>query len=186
MTSKIDACIPTPLKELVDFLSGLTSRAPVEQLGELLNGLEITHEDVKAFTSFGDSSYRRNLICEGEWFELLCICWKSGQRSPIHNHANSTCGLRILKGVCTETTFVPTDCGQLKAVQSSDCGPDHVCSSQDAEVHQISNLQSAGNDLITLHIYSPPLRKMETYSLMGKKEIYKPTNFMVCQFADGI
>ena len=37
--------------------------------------------------------------------------------------------------------------------------------SQDADVHQISNLQTAGQDLVTLHIYSPPMLRMDTYSL---------------------
>ena len=186
MTTRINAHIPTPLRELVDFLSALKSRAPVEQLGQLLSELEISPSDLQPFVHFGDVTYRRNLICDSDWFELLCICWKSGQRSPIHNHAGSTCGLRIIQGVATETTFAWTDCGQIKAVESLDYTPEHVCSTQDAQVHQVSNLQAEGNDLMTLHIYSPPLRKMDTYSLMGDIEVYTPTNFMVCQFADGI
>ncbi len=36
---------------------------------------------------------------------------------------------------------------------------------QDADIHQVSNLQAEGTDLVTLHIYSPPLLRMDTYSL---------------------
>ena len=32
-------------------------------------------------------------------------------------------------------------------------------------MHQISNLQAGGADLVTLHIYSPPLLRMEMFSL---------------------
>jgi cysteine dioxygenase len=186
MTTRTNARIPTPLRELVDFLSGLESRAPVERLGQLLSDLQISPEELRPFMQFGEITYRRNLICEGDWFELLCICWKSGQRSPIHNHAGSTCGLRIIQGMATETTFAWSECGQIKAVKSVDYSPGDVCSTQDDQVHQVSNLQAEGHDLMTLHIYSPPLRKMDTYSLMGDVEVYTPTNFMVCQFADGI
>ncbi len=177
---------PQALKELVQYLEGLNERASIEKLNELLVGLEIRREDLESCIRFGPATYRRNLICESEWFELLCICWKSGQRSPIHNHAGSTCGLRIIQGVATETLFEWTDCGQIKAVQSTDCQADGVCTTQDAEIHQVSNLQGAGSDLITLHIYSPPLRTMDTYSLLGDVEEYRPTNFMTCQFGDGI
>ena len=186
MTTQTNSAIPTPLKQLVEFLQGLDRRAPVEQLGQLLSELDISAADLKPFVRFGEVSYRRNLICESDWFELLCICWRSGQRSPIHNHAGSTCGLRIIQGVATETSFEWTDCGQIKAVASVDYECGHVCSTQDEQVHQVSNLQAADHDLMTLHIYSPPLRKMDTFSLMGEKSVYTPTNFMVCQYADGI
>lgn len=178
--------VPNPLKELVQYLDGLTERASVEKLEELLTSLEITRDDLINYAHFGPQTYRRNLICEGEWYELLCICWQDGQRSPIHNHAGSTCGLRIIHGIATETLFEWTDCGQIKAVESVDAVEGHVCSSQDADVHQVSNLQAAGKDLMTLHIYSPALRTMDTYSLLGEVSEYRPTNFMSCLYADGI
>jgi len=179
--------IPVPIRELVDFLENLASRAPMEELGRLLNNANVTAADLRPFVRFGDTTYRRNLICQSDWYELLCICWKSGQRSPIHDHANSTCGLRIIQGVATETLFSTSDCGQIKAVSSTDYTPGHVCTTQDSDIHQVSNLQVAGQDLMTLHIYSPPLKQMATYSLLSSgTEIYTPTNFMVCQYADGI
>jgi hypothetical protein len=41
--------------------------------------------------------------------------------------------------------------------------PGYVCAAEDADIHQVANMQAAGTDLITLHIYSPPIRKMNTY-----------------------
>ena len=180
--------LPSKLNPLVDFLSNLNERAPMQQLDTLLRELDITLEELATFAKFGDKTYARNLICEGEWFELLCICWKSGQRSPIHNHAGSTCGLRILQGVCTETKFEETPSGQIKAVSSHDCGKDTVCVSQDSDVHQISNLQKEGDDLMTLHIYSPPLRQMDRFSLYSQeRELYVPQNQVnICHVADFI
>ncbi len=43
----------------------------------------------------------------------------------------------------------------------------HVCASQDDDTHQVSNLQSQGQNLVTLHIYSPPLRAMQKFSITG-------------------
>ncbi len=179
--------IPQCLKDLLDFLESLTERAPQEKLGELLEGLDISIDDLSHCVEFGPKTYRRNLICENEWYELLCICWKSGQRSPIHNHAGSTCGLRIIHGTATETLFEMTDCGQIKAVESVDYQVGHFCTTEDADIHQVSNLQTAGNNLVTLHIYSPPLKTMDTYSLMDSEvEKYSPTNDYMCHMGDCI
>lgn len=179
---------PNSLSQLVSYLEGLEERASIEDLGRLLNELDVTVEDLKPYAIFGDKCYRRNLIREGEWYELLCICWKSGQRSPIHNHAHSTCGLRIMQGVATETLFEETPSGQIKAVSSTDCTTGHVCCTQDEEVHQVSNLQSPGEDLMTLHIYSPALKSMDQFSLFTEeRELYVPQNGeTICHFGDCI
>jgi hypothetical protein len=53
-----------------------------------------------------------------------------------------------------------------------------VLTNQDQDIHQISNLQPDNVDLITLHIYSPPLLVMGQYSLLDpavrefKDEVY--------------
>jgi len=166
------------LTPLIQFLDGLAQRAPIENLEQLLHESAITLEDVAEFARFGEKGYTRNLVRGGEWYHLLVLCWRSGQRSPIHNHAQSTCGVRVLTGVATETKFEKTPSGLLKAVISRDLEEGGVCASQDADVHQISNLQGAGKDLVTLHIYSPPLLKMKTYSITDARvEDYTPVIF---------
>lgn len=180
--------IPTELNDLVKYLDSLDERADVQELGRLLDENTATIEVLKNFVHFGDVTYRRNLIKQNTWYELLCICWKSGQRSPIHDHAQSTCGVKIMTGIATETVFESTECGQIKAVGSTDYHVGQVCSTQDSEIHQVSNLQSAGKTLVTLHIYSPPIKCMDTYSLTGAApSIYVPKNAnVVCEIGDCI
>lgn len=157
------------LGPLFDFLDALTERASVEELKRWLAGLDVAVEDVADYVRFSGEGYLRNLIRGGEQYHALVMCWRSGQRSPIHNHAGSTCGLRVLRGVATETVFEKTPSSLVKAVSSFDrcCGD--VSVSQDANIHQISNLQVADDDLITIHIYSPPLLRMDTYSLTNPR-----------------
>ena len=160
--------IQSTLGPLLEYLDGLRTRAPVEELDRRLQELRLDWRDVAEFEQYGEKGYRRNLIRGGEWYHLLLICWRSGQRSPIHNHAESTCGLTVLKGVATETKFDVTPSRLVKAVSSRDLRAGEVCSSRDADIHQVSNLQEAGRDLVTLHIYSPPLLRMKTYSLTDR------------------
>jgi cysteine dioxygenase len=158
----------TKLAPLIKYLNGLTARAPLGALEERLRALDITLEDVAEYVRFHEEHYLRNLVCSGEWYHLLVICWRSGQRSPIHNHAESTCGLRILHGTATETKFEMGPCGLVKATLSRDLRTGDVAASQDSDMHQVSNLQVEGQDLMTLHIYSPPLLRMRTYSLTDR------------------
>jgi cysteine dioxygenase len=186
--TKSTPVIPSELHDLIDYLESLDRRADTQLLEKLLAETKADLSCLSPFMIFGESSYRRNLIKQGKWFELLCICWRSGQRSPIHDHAQSTCGLKIMTGVATETLFETTDCGQIKAISSTDYGSGFVCSTQDDNIHQISNLQSSGTDLVTLHIYSPAIKCMDTYSLLDStRSIYVPQNAnYVCELGDCI
>lgn len=38
---------------------------------------------------FNEVRYARNLVERNQYFELIVICWKAGQQSPIHNHEGS-------------------------------------------------------------------------------------------------
>ena len=175
--------IPPKLRPLVAYLDTLTARASIERLEELLGASDATLEDVHDFVRFEPGQYQRNLVALGPWYEVLVICWRSGQRSPIHNHAQSTCGLKVLSGVCTETLFAHSACGQVVALSSHECEAGHLCASEDEDTHQVSNLQAPGVDLVTLHIYSPPLRRMKKFSLTGAgAEDWLPP---VVEFAQG-
>lgn len=178
--------VPTPpekIRPLIRYLDGLTGRASIDRLRELLEQTDIAIEDLHGFVQFDDTHYRRNLVCLGQWYEILVICWQSGQRSPIHNHAKSTCGLKVLAGVCTETVFDHSPCGQVVALHSTHLTAGHICASQDTDTHQVSNLQPDGENLVTLHIYSPPLRSMERFSITGRQvEEWRPPVF---EFAQG-
>ena len=157
--------VPKSLEPLVNFLNQADSRVPIEGLQKHLSELNVTLDDLTQYLHFNDCSYSRNLICENTWYELLCICWKNGQESLIHNHAQSTCGLRVIQGVGVETTFEEIGDNKVKPIESCELKTGEVCCTKDADIHQISNVQPDGSDLVTLHIYSPPLRTMQVWDM---------------------
>lgn len=146
-------------------LDVLKPRVPLDLLLQRLHALVLTCHDVRRFIVFGDDRYRRNLMHAGAGFQALVLCWRCGQRSPIHDHEGSTCGVRVLRGVATETVFDRSREGRLVARAPREWRAGMVCGSQDDDIHEVANLQPDGDDLITLHIYSPPLLTMNTYSL---------------------
>lgn len=153
---------------LAGFLADLdqyVDRIPLDELTERLAALDIREEDVRPFACFGAHTYQRNLMHAGRAYTALVLCWRSGQRSPIHDHFGSSCGVKVILGAARETYFERTPDGYVYAVSSRELLEGGVCGSQDDDMHEVANLQPPGRDLITLHVYSPPLTQMHVYSL---------------------
>lgn len=151
------------LAPLIAYLDGLQGRADLQTLADLLSRQEISRKDIESVCVFGTHAYRRNVISRGEWHELLALTWRSGHCTPIHDHKGSSCAFRVVEGTGTEIRFSPTPSGLVCPVVANPMTPGYVCAAADADVHQVANMQSPGTDLITLHIYSPPIKKMNTY-----------------------
>jgi cysteine dioxygenase len=162
------------LQALFQYLDNLSGPAPLPGLTRELTDLDISCEDVAKFIRFSERSYTRNLVRAGPWYYALVLCWCNGQRSPIHDHRGSNCGVRVLRGTLTETIFEFAANGLVKAVLSRDVLPGSVVGSADTDLHQVSNLQAGDADLVTLHIYSPPLVNMGTYSLTDRTRGEEP------------
>jgi cysteine dioxygenase len=173
--------MPPTLEPLFRYLDGLQRRASLAELTDLVAGLDVACEDLAEWVVFSPRGYTRNLVRAGPWFHVLVLCWKNGQRSPIHDHAGSSCCVRVLRGTLTETRFDFAANGHVKAVCSQDYEPGDVFASQDADLHQVSNLQAGTADLVTLHVYSPPLLRMGTYSLTDQTRGEEP---MFVEFCD--
>jgi cysteine dioxygenase len=169
------------LDELFHYLDGLHDRAPLAQLQSELADLDISPEDLAAHVRYSERTYRRNLVRASDWYNLWVLCWRNGQRSPIHDHRGSSCAVRVLEGMMTETLFEFAPNGHVKALFSRDLPPGSVVGSEDTDLHQVSNLQAGEADLITLHIYSPPLVLMGTYSLTERGRGEEP---MLIEFYD--
>jgi cysteine dioxygenase len=159
-------------------LDGYTDRIPLDVLKAWLWNSEVTLDDVRPYLKFSVEHYVRNLMHSGPSYQALVICWHSGQRSPIHDHRGSSCAVKIISGVATETSFARAANGMYYATASRQLAAGDSCASQDFDVHQMSNLQAEGHDLVTLHIYSPPLFRMNMFSLVDPKvvQFFDPVN----------
>jgi len=157
--------MPQTLAQLFASLDRRPDSPSLDELVKQLEAIEIDDDDVTPFARFSPRQYQRNLMHQGPHYQALVLCWKNGQRSPIHDHRGSVCGVRIIKGTATETIFERAPNGHIRATFSRDLHVGQVCGSYDDDIHQVSNLQGDGADLITLHVYSPPLLRMGTYSL---------------------
>jgi cysteine dioxygenase len=161
------------LQAMFRHLDTLTGRPDLARLVEELSRFDIDLECLSEHLHFAESGYKRNLVRAAPNYHAWLLCWRNGQRSPIHDHSGSACVVRVLRGTLTETFFERAPNGHVKASFSRDFAQGSLMGSEDTDIHQVSNLQAEGADLVTLHVYSPPLHRMEIYSLYDNHRGYE-------------
>jgi cysteine dioxygenase len=174
---------------LVSAIDELKHRAKEMKLPDLrrfISSLKVERREIERHIAFTEERYARNLIYKCPDFECLVLCWRPGQRSPIHDHANSICTVYTVEGLLSADNYRKTANGHIRADYSADFGPGSVLSIQTTEIHQVSNLQDSAN-LISLHFYLGPLQNSFLYSVQQPiHEIYQRTYTRVFTLADGI
>ncbi|MFK7817639.1 MAG: cysteine dioxygenase family protein [Planctomycetaceae bacterium] len=153
------------LVRLIRHMDGLTGPATTEQMAELISHANVTRDDMINACKFNDKTYARTTLAKSDWYQLLVICWKYGQASPIHDHEGSSCAVRIVDGVATETMFAEVGDGVVEPMGKRELFKDQLTTANDTDIHVIENLQQR-KELVTLHLYSPPLR-MNYFNLTG-------------------
>src|SRR5262249_20226287 len=138
--------MPRPPLEALTELDQYDGRIPLDVLADWLAQTEVTLEHVRPFLRFSPDHYVRNLMHAGPGYQALVLCWQSGQRSPIHDHTGSSCGVKVIRGIATETAFSRAANGMVYATGSRQLATGQTCATQDADVHQMSNLQANGEE----------------------------------------
>ena len=153
------------LSKLIDLLKSDWSVVNPARMQDILNRLAVTAEEVQPHALFSEKRYARNLVYKDREFEIMIMCWKAGQRSSIHDHAGSLGGIRILQGELTECLFSRAANGMIKSLSSADYEIENTRVEETSLIHQISNLQAENGKTVSVHIYVPPLVRMNVYSL---------------------
>ncbi|MDG2468114.1 MAG: cysteine dioxygenase family protein [Pirellulaceae bacterium] len=154
------------LVKLISHMDGLQRPPDMATLRRFLSEADVTPADMKVACKFNDVSYARTELAKSTWYQLLVICWRGGQSSPIHDHFGSLCGVRVVDGIATETLFEETRPGFVKPLAIHQYEKHSVCVTSDRDIHVVTNDQPK-QDLITLHLYTPPL-KMNFYEVDGR------------------
>lgn len=145
-----------------DALAGPISE---NRLRDGLRNLRIDRHALWNCIRFDDRNDQRTRIHRRDHYDVLVICWRSGQGTPIHDHGGSTCGVLVVEGAATEVGFMRTASGKLAPSRSQRVDAGAVIVSRPRDIHQIVNLESAETDLVSLHVFSPPHSSGRCYRL---------------------
>ncbi|KAF4954081.1 hypothetical protein FSARC_12248 [Fusarium sarcochroum] len=150
------------LKDALGPSSGLTSDdVDVDFLQSLMEGYPCSDKywSQYAYSNSG-AAYTRNLVDEGNGkSNLLVLVWTPGKGSPIHDHGNAHCLMKILKGDLTETRYAFPEENEeerpMKVISERTYKENAVAYMADElGLHRVSN---RGSDFaVSLHLYTPP------------------------------
>ncbi|MCL4148870.1 UNVERIFIED_CONTAM: hypothetical protein GTU68_020361 [Idotea baltica] len=128
------------------------------------------------YSSWCDESYTRNCIVENEKFELILLCWKAGQITPIHDHGGEECWVKIIEGEFRETIYTADKSGELKVVKSMISKSNDVTYMIDfMGFHSIENLSSKKS--MSLHLYAKPIRSCNIFDENSRKFVNKDLTY---------
>src|SRR6476469_9385788 len=152
-------------KDLTDKLQSLTEVPSLAELNELVDRTAITDDEVQPYLGFKAGNYCRHRVMRNEFVEMLVLCWKPGQRTPIHDHNGAHGAVLVHEGIMWETTFgYDTEHG-LGYKSHRELRAGGLTGSEIPDIHQLGNPDVSGRDLVTIHIYAPPLGVLKTYKL---------------------
>ena len=163
------------LQALVETLESLSCAPSLEQIYDWLKRAEISSEELQPYIGFKEGNYWRHRVCRNDFVEMLVLCWRPGQRTPIHDHNGSHGGVRIWEGMLWETTFSYDSVIGLEYKSAREHASGSVTGSDVPDIHQLGNPDVSGQDLITIHVYAPPLGVLHTYKPGSAKiDLYLP------------
>jgi len=130
----------------------------------LLEDYAQRHADWREFALFAEPSYTRNLVAREAEFELMILCWKAGQESPIHNHEGQDCWMAVLEGEIEEVLYPwPTGRGPLLPRSSNVYGRGRVGFIRDEMGLHLVRPAASASVGVTLHVYSSPFEACNCY-----------------------
>ena len=161
---------PLSLQTLVEALETQGRPPSLAQLYHWLENAEISRAELQPYLGFKEGNYWRHRVCRNAFVEMLVLCWRPGHRTPIHDHNGSHGAVMVYDGVLWETIFAFDTERGLCYRSGRQYNSREVTGAGVPDIHQLGNPDVSGQDLITIHIYAPPLGVLNTYKV-GSPEI---------------
>jgi cysteine dioxygenase len=143
----------------------------LEQLRDWVASLQLSEQLFERHLSFSDRTYQRKLLCRTPRFDMLILCWRPGQSSTIHDHADSLNVTRVYRGALTSRSFEISQKQSaarcyLQSEETLQAGA--IATVDRRKIHQLAN--TSDENLVTLHIYARPLKTMRVYCPDGRSQ----------------
>jgi cysteine dioxygenase len=104
-------------------------------------------------------TYNKILLYACKQYEVYLICWLAGQETPVHDHPEEGCLMRVVSGKLVEDTYHASNGVKI---QATTLGPMmHTFRHGKNIVHRIRALE----DSVSLHVYLPPGYVAATYDI---------------------
>jgi cysteine dioxygenase len=160
------------LDALKETLASLQSAPTQKELDALLRRLELEPEELRGHLGFKPNTYTRHRLFRSDICEMLVLCWLPGHRTAIHDHNGSYGAIRICEGAMEEEIFALNEAGEVEFATVHRRAAGEVTGTDVPDIHRIGNAEQSTERMVTIHVYAPPLRVINTYQL-GSTEVGK-------------
>lgn len=157
------------LASLVGRIGALKRTPTLEEVNAWMSEYEADADELRPHISFKEGTYARHRVYLNDHAELLVLCWRPGQSTPIHDHNGSFGAVRVLRGVMWETIFEMDEARGLSYRCAREWRDGEVTGADVPDIHQLGNPEVSGQDLVTLHLYAPPLASLNVYRV-GRRD----------------
>ena len=177
----------TTVEDFIEGLKGLEGELITQgRVRDFMSATPLKADSLAPYINFRDEFYTRNLIYRDQLFEVMAICWKAGQKTPVHSHNGQLGWMTIAQGEVAvhNYRYVACNCPERQNVVGLDClgGASHIeierlhtenCSESTGvstvdklqSIHQIENSDRSKHGVISLHVYSLPFDSCVSYDL---------------------
>ncbi|GBG30791.1 Cysteine dioxygenase 1 [Hondaea fermentalgiana] len=141
------------------------SEEHIARISALLSAVRINESEYARYLRFHNKAYTRNLVGydvpsdDGRAkFTVLILCWDKGQMSPIHDHAGSSCWVKVLQGQVREIRYDTASDPDAppRVIRDLTLGAQGTCYINDTQgVHSMGN-PNPDQVSVSLHVYAPP------------------------------
>ena len=131
-----------------------------DEMYAIASSVGVDEIDLEGYCKYDEERYARNTVLLNEHIEVVVICWLPGQASAIHDHGRSNCLYLITEGEMREDLYNLDPKGKPKHTQARHFGRGCITIAAPTDVHRILN--DTRDNLVTVHLYSPPLDESMT------------------------
>ncbi len=134
-----------------------------EVLREALEQLDVQLEELVPFLQNPDGKpYYRKLLYQDDQVEMLVMNWSDIECAP-HDHGDSCGWIQVMNGISRNTVFEVKENEMPVEVFSEYRKKGRLFFAPEKGVHKMTD--PAKSNLVTLHLYSPPIKNMVVYDL---------------------
>ena len=169
----ITAAKTVPIEKLVEGLRQLPESAfdQTETVRRFLQETPVSADSLAPYLTWDRQHYTRNLIDRTPLYELMAICWETGQASSVHNHRDQNCWMAVPIGRLHVENFhlVEQDLQsghcRLEPLNIVEMNISQPCAVDPADpVHRVVNPREFQERAVSLHVYSRPFDTCVVYS----------------------
>lgn len=174
-TTAVESAERLSFQALTERLTEQSSPPSLDLIQTWLENAVINQTDLEPYVGFKDGNYWRHRVCRNAAVEMLVLCWRPGHKTPIHDHNGSVGAVRVQAGLLFERMFKYDEVAGLSFERESEWLSGKVTGADLPDIHQLGNPENSDQDLITIHVYAPPLGVLKTYKVGSPQiDLYTP------------